>query len=90
MKKDNFKNMEEAALETANESIESDYGITEELCEEGWEYDKNRVYVPFHYNNESDKIFFSISRKKSKKIQLEYMFCSKNDDGTFKRYDSVE
>lgn len=85
MTKDNFKNMEEEASKATNESIESDYWITEELSEERWEYDKNRVYIPFPYSNKyGNEIFFSISRKKSKKIQLEYMFCSKNEDGTFK------
>lgn len=74
-------------LKDNNETHTSDYWITKELAEKDWEYDEKRVYAIFPYNN---TIFFTVSREKTKKTKLKYMFCSKNKDGTFKNLASFK
>ena len=82
MTEDTFKQMEEDALEAKNDEsdIVDDYWVTSELAAEGWEYDSKHVYIPLDGEN---KIFLSISRKKRKKISVQYIWCEKNDDGHF-------
>lgn len=86
MTEDIFKQMEEDALEAKNDEsdIINDYWVTPELAAEGWEYDSDRAYIPFpHQTKNGKEIFFSISRKKNKKPQVTYMWCSKKEDGSF-------
>ena len=86
MKEDTFKKMEEAILKDNEEETDilSDYWLTPEIEKNGWEYDNKRVYVPFDKaKNDERELFFSISRKDSKKIELKYTWCCKKDDNTW-------
>ncbi|WP_346661976.1 hypothetical protein [uncultured Methanobrevibacter sp.] len=92
MTDDNFEQMEKEALEATDDAdMSGDYWVTPELADEGWEYDSKRVYIPFPYTNKDhDEIFFSISRKPTKKVDLKYTWCRKKKNGEFKNLGSFK
>ena len=83
MKENNFKQ------ENENENLQSPYYLTKDLIDKGCEYDLTRVYfpAPAFYNDDGINLnqdkFFTISRKRTKKVTLKYMWVSKKKEGTF-------
>lgn len=86
MAEDIFKQMEEDALDAANDDTDmhDTYWVTSDLSEGGWEYSSHRAYAPFfHKTHDGKKVFLAMSRKNKKKIHLTYTWCEKKDDGNF-------
>ena len=86
MENDKMKCISENEINNDEKSI---YHVSDNLSEEGWEYDNNKVYIPFNDCDKKD-IFLSISRKKSKTINIKYMWCQKKDNKTFKNLAAFE